>query len=1134
MKGRSTRWCGGLVIAVLAVAAGGVAGPASGAPGPVGGSPGTAGGLDRVGVESVSRVTGQPSRSVTLITGDRVTVSPDGEASVRPGPGRTGVSMHVRREGGRLRVVPADAAPLLRAGRLDPRLFDVTGLLEFGYDDRRGDLPLIFTADAGGAARGRTLARQAGAEVVRELPAVDGVAVRAAKAGLADLWRDVTGGVGASSLRGGVSRVWLDGVRTLTLEHSVPQIGAPAAWQDGYDGTGVTVAVLDTGVDADHPDLAGQVVGQANFTEEDGRDLHGHGTHVASTIAGTGAASGGRNRGVAPGAKLLSGKVCDSGTGCAESSILAGMQWAAEQGATVVNMSLGGSDTPEVDPLEEAVQALTDEYGTLFVIAAGNDEAEGTINSPGSAEAALTVGALDRDGNLADFSSRGPRIGDGGLKPDITAPGVDIRAARSGDAYPGDPDPYLAMSGTSMATPHVTGAAAILAQRHPRWRAAALKATLMASAVPNPELGVFAQGAGRVDVARAIQQSVAADPASIGFGRQLWPHDDDTPVTKTVTYTNSGSAPVTVELSVPATGPEGVAAPAGMFTVSASTVTVPAGGTATVTVTADTRVAAPDGRYTGRLVASVDGTPVVQTPFAVEREVESYDVTLTHLDRTGAETAWYFTDLLRDEDLTPYFIPGPDATVTLRVPRGRYILLSTVYEQRQDDDSGNPAPNELSVLAQPVVDVTGPTRLTVDARRAAPVSITVSRPDAARVVDEVSVEVGRDDDVFLYTQFGGEGDRMYSGQLGDAGPVDGFDSWVASIWAKADAEVDSPFSHHLAWFRTGSLFTGFTRTVRDSELAVVTARYAQNAAGPGVTAEAGAWATQADGSRVGWYILLPFTPPLERTEYYNTDGGIRWNHRFNEWVPDDDMDPLISSYRADGVQHRPGVVTQVQWNQGVFGPTFAERRNPLEWATRLGDEISVGLWMFGDGAGRSGWSAIESASLTLYRNGVKIGEFDDLEGDFEVPAEAADYRIEATATRGAPFSLSTRVEAAWTFRSGHVPGETPHRLPLSTVRFSPPLDQTNTAPAGRWFSIPFSVLSQPGSDAAGIRSVAVDVSYDDGRTWHRARVVASGGTGQVLLRHPEQAGFVSLRATATDRSGNTVRQTVLRAYAIAP
>ncbi|WP_197322314.1 S8 family serine peptidase, partial [Saccharomonospora sp. NB11] len=126
-----------------------------------------------------------------------------------------------------------------------------------------------------------------------------------------------------------------------TLAESVPQIGAPEAWDSGLTGEGVRVAVLDTGIDADHPDLADAVVEAEDFTGSGNTDDgQGHGTHVAATILGDGSASDGRYRGVAPDAELVVGKVLDDDGFGQESWILAGMEWAAEN-ASVVNMSLG-------------------------------------------------------------------------------------------------------------------------------------------------------------------------------------------------------------------------------------------------------------------------------------------------------------------------------------------------------------------------------------------------------------------------------------------------------------------------------------------------------------------------------------------------------------------------------------------------------------------------------------------------------------------------------------------------------------------------------------------------------------------------------------------------------------------------
>lgn len=306
-----------------------------------------------------------------------------------------------------------------------------------------------------------------------------------------------------------------------------------------------------------------------NFsTAADATDHFGHGTHVASIAAGTGAKSGGKYKGVAPGAKILNGKVLDDTGSGDDSGILAGMEWAAEQGADIVNLSLGGQDTPDIDPLEAEVNKLSAEKGILFAIAAGNEGPE-SIGSPGSADAALTVGAVDDNDKLADFSSTGPRVGDSAIKPDVTAPGVDITAA----AAPGSlidqevgekPAGYLTISGTSMATPHVAGAAAILKQEHPDWTYTELKSALTGSA-KGGKYTPFQQGSGRIAVDKAIKQTVIADPSSVSFGVAQWPHTDDTATTKQLTYRNLGTKDVTLTLAISATKPQGPGGSGGLL-----------------------------------------------------------------------------------------------------------------------------------------------------------------------------------------------------------------------------------------------------------------------------------------------------------------------------------------------------------------------------------------------------------------------------------------------------------------------------------------------------------------------------------------------------------------------------------------
>jgi subtilisin family serine protease len=1065
------------------------------------------------------------ARTVTLVTGDRVTLTGDGDATVAYDPARAGIRFITYRQDGHTHVIPSDAAALLGTGQIDSRLFDVTGLLDAGYDDRRADLPLIVGHDTATAtARGSVSA--AGATVERELPAADALAARLDKRRARGFWHDVAGGFARARARdNGITRVWLDGLRTPVLDVSVPQVGAPAAWQAGFDGTGVTVAVLDTGIDTTHPDLAGKVAASIDFTADaDARDFYGHGTHVASTIAGSGAASGGRYRGVAPGATLLNGKVCTA-KGCPESAILAGMQWAATHGADVVNMSLGGGDSPEVDPLEQAVTDLTAGYGVLFVIAAGNQGGDFSVSSPASADAALAVGAVDKQDNIASFSSKGPRIGDAGLKPDLTAPGVSITAARSATGVLGEAgQPYLTLNGTSMATPHVAGAAAILTERHRDWSPATLKAALIGSAKPNPDLGSFAQGAGRLDVARALGQPVTVDPPSISLGRQLWPHDDDEVLTKTLTYHNHGQRDLLLHLSVTTLGPFGGPAPDGMFSLSTDTITVPAGGSASVTLTADTRIPGPEGFFSGRVTANADGV-VVQTAFGVDRTTEGYELTLNPLNREGEATPANFTVLLRNDAPGVVIVAGRPGPVTVWLPKGRYIGSTSIYETGSPDTSVLITPQLVSDRAQ---------TLDLDARTAKPVRVTVPDPTATPTLVEVGAQLDADGGRNAISSVVYDG-TLYSAQAGPGGTVEGFTGKVAVTMARPDADGEprnSPYAYYLAWFLRGQFPTGFERSVARDALATVRADHAAFAAGG--TGYKMAFPVPDGGFNSALQVGMPFQLPFQRTEYYNTDGGARWYSSFNEQVTE--TGATVGELWSGLNDYRAGQRYEQQWNRPVFGPTLGAALSPASGVFRYDDAIYTDLPVFGDGDGHPGHATVTSGRITLYRDGVKVGESaypTSQVPSFRVPAAAAGYRLEVAATRGGPAELSTSVSAVWTFASSGDTGEDLRRLPLWTVNFVPALNAGNAAPAGRVFTVPLTATAQPDAAVGSLRTLTAQVSFDDGATWQEAKVAGLPGKPRLLVPHPDRAGFVSVRVTAADSAGNTVVQTVIRAYRIA-
>ncbi|MDH6550651.1 S8 family peptidase [Streptomyces sp. SAI-041] len=1069
-------------------------------------------------------------RYVTLVTGDRVRLDARGRVTgVRQAPGREHVPVSVRGVGGDQYVVPADAAALIGQGVLDMRLFDVSGLIRAGYDDtRRGTLPLIVSYEGKSDRRRSTqkaLVADADATVRRELPSVAGAAITVPKAGADDMWQVLTE-------ERGVARVWLDGrfraptdedgANAVELGGGVAQIGAPAAWAAGYDGKGVEVAVLDTGIDTTHPDLAAAVTEAKDFSGTGSTDdKAGHGTHVAATVAGSGARSGGRYKGVAPGAEILNAKVLnDDGEGT-DSSVIAGLEWAAGQGARVANLSLGQEDTPGEDPVEAAVNALSKSTGMLTVAAAGNEGPDaGTVGSPGAAESALTVGAVDGEDRLADFSSTGPTA-DNALKPDLTAPGVDIVSARAAHGYMGDPaaDGYVSMSGTSMATPHAAGGAAILAQRHPDWTGARIKQALTASTTPTTGATGHQQGTGRLDVSRALEAAVASKQTSVSFGKQLWPHTDDRPVTQHITYRNDGDHPVTLDLTATATGPGGSTAPEGMFTLSTTQLTVPAGGTAGVDLTADTRVEAADGTYSGTLVATArDGAepaaadpaaadPVaVRTAFGVVREAEAYDLTLKFLDRGGKPvtaplteilgySGTYWTTNLKDSEQLS------KGVYRVRVPRGDYVVDTVL-----DDAEGT------SALVRPRLSLTGNTTVVFDARKAKPVQITA--PQDAKMSDgQLNLAVGTGDmgrASHNSTLFWGTFKNLRTATLGPTAPAGKLSTQLGGLWQKGSA------TYHLLYNLPDRFPTGYHHTTRMNELALLKRNFGSSAAHrKGIVNVLWSGPTLSLGT-----VSDPFPLPTTAKIYVTTPKSFKWTANLGQRNASGDDDVFYGTESARSYQ--AGRTYPATYNVGVFSPITG---GPYG-AQRDGDTLDLCVPDLADGAGHPASStAKRHTTVTADGNTLLDNDGDLCQTVENLPSAPARYTIRTTLTRPPSVATTTsRLTAAWTFTSS--PSD-PTPLPLSTVRFHPKLTPTGTAPAGRRTTIP---LSLQGPAATHLKSLKVKVSYDAGKTWSPTPVTTTHGKRALTLTHPKNARSVSLKSTLTDTTGNTYTVTILKAY----
>jgi subtilisin family serine protease len=287
---------------------------------------------------------------------------------------------------------------------------------------------------------------------------------------------------------------------TTTVTWGIERLGVPKLWAEGLTGKGVLVGHLDTGVDGRHPAVRTAIAAFAEFDALGRRvqptprphDTDDHGTHTAATIAGRRVA--GKAVGVAPGAELASAIVIEGGNVIAR--VLGGMDWAVGQGVRVLSMSLGFRGF--VDDFLELTRILR-ARNVLPVFAVGN-EGPGTSRSPGNYAEALSVGASDDDDAVADFSSsqRFRRRRDP-LVPDLVAPGVDVISAKPGGGW-------QAMDGTSMATPHVAGLAALLFEARPRATVTQVERAIFRACARGPSLPEGRCNRGIPSAVRALEE----------------------------------------------------------------------------------------------------------------------------------------------------------------------------------------------------------------------------------------------------------------------------------------------------------------------------------------------------------------------------------------------------------------------------------------------------------------------------------------------------------------------------------------------------------------------------------------------------------------------------------------------------
>ena len=991
------------------------------------------------------------------------------------------------------------------------------------------------------------------------------------------------------SLPYGVEKIWLDKVATASLDQSVPMIGGDIARNIlGYNGSGINIAILDTGIDKTHPDFfdpngTSKVIVYADETckvvpmvncYHNPYDYFGHGTHVASIAAGTGAASNGRYVGVAPGARLMSVKVLnDQGFGF-DSWILYGLLQTVQgffngTKPDVISMSLGGLPSDGSDPLSQLINLVVNTYNIPIAIAAGNSGCHFCVSSPAAADSAIAVAATTKTASngsisIASFSSRGPRLDNYDIKPDISAPGVGVVAACSSTATviacPAG-SRYVRLSGTSMATPHVSGSIALLLQQAkqrgitltPREIKDILQSSsnVLAPSFPSqPDIDIYQQGAGLVRIDKALTADVAFDPAEISFG--LVPVTT-TSLQSTFNVTNRGPTTINLNLSWDMHDVRTIQSPvytnssyADIVGLGQTQLTIPAGASVAVTLTINAANAPTEKMwsvFSGRIFASINNTAVAHAIFGFTKEGPRQTAQVAGIDQQGNLAGFRvitFYDALDSHGLIGFFVPL-DSTghVSLRLPLGTYnFMMGLVVNPFPPFPSGYLSYYRIASLEVPVTD--SPASITLDASKAGPVKLNLQAdPSATRGLqqDEWLTYFRPDGTSFQFgeTSLGG---IWYVYAVNTASPKLGtlivYDRWLVSRTPEATSPViyDLTMTSHIQQptIHTVSDLSTLARTVASFHADVPRAK--------GV----GRWAfSTAFNQFISVAGVGPVVAPFQRTEYQTPNEAI-----FNEFFAPDEGPSLFvlqsgfkTPYFGDfnyGRVYTPG--------ETFYEDFAAQPVHPkLTLAVRQGNTLTLGGFEITDSFGHLGLFINSHAlkfGIRVYVNGVLNATGYQLwlaPISVMLPPTPSTVEVQMTLRPDPSWSrLATSVTSDIVFRTrSNLQG--PISLPSYNYNVNG-LNMSNVVPESVSLTrllIDVSTLAPAGA-IINPANVTAQISLDDGADWIGASVVKLGGRGMTVSADIPTMGpgpfLVSLRMDVIARPDIIYSQTIIRAVQI--